>query len=140
MSTGPRRGTALLEYAGSLLVISAAFSGMFQLGYSAYSYNRLVNAVRDGARYASLQPYGSSNTDPGFARAVRELVVYGDPKPGTSAKPVVPGLTEQNVELIAGDRTMTVTIRNFQIDGLFSKLNVDGRPTVTFPCTNGVGE
>jgi TadE-like protein len=140
MSIGARRGTALLEFAGSLLVVSAAFSGMFQLGYSAYSYNRLVNAVRDGARYASLQPYGSSSVDPEFSKAVQRLVVYGDPKPGPAAKPVVPGLTEQNVELIIGDRTMTVTIRNFQIDGMFSKMKVDGRPTVTFPCTNGAGE
>jgi hypothetical protein len=140
MSARSRRGTALLEFAGSLLVVSAAFSGMFQLGYSAYSYNRLVNAVSAGARYASLQPYGSASVDPEFSRTVQRLVVYGDPRPGPNAKPVVPGLTEQNVELVAGDRTMTVTIRNFQIDGLFSKMNVDGRPTVTFPCTNGAGK
>ena len=140
MNIRARRGTALLEFAGSLLVVSAAFSGMFQLGYSAYSYNRLVSAVRDGARYASLQPYGSASVDPEFSRTVKRLVVYSDPKPGAAAKPVVPGLTEQNVELIVGDRTMTVTIRNFQIDGLFSKLSVDGRPTVTFPCTNGAGK
>ena len=139
MRTREKRGTALLEFAGSLLVISAAFSGMFQLGYGAYSYNRLVNAVRDGARYASLQPFGSAGVDPEFSRTVQRLVVYGDPKPGPNARPVVPGLTEQNVELIVGDRTMTVTIRHFQIDGAFSKLNIEGRPTVTFPCTNGAG-
>jgi hypothetical protein len=135
-----RRGTALLEFAGSLIVISAAFSGMFQLGYSVYSYNRLVNAVRDGARYASLQPYGSDTTNPDFMKMVRSVVVYGDPKPSAGAEPVVPGLSDRNVELFIGEKTMTVTIRNFQIDGLFSKLDVNGKPTVTFPCTNGVAE
>jgi len=135
-----RQGTALIEFAGSLIVISAAFSGMFQLGFSMYSYNRLVNAVRDGARYASLQPFGSAGTNQEFSKTVQKMVVYGNPKPAEGAKPVVPRLAESNVELTIGDRTMTVTLRNFQIDGLFSKMNVDGRPTATFPCTNGAGK
>ena len=136
-SNAGQRGSALLEFAGSLLVISALFSGMFQFGYAVYSYGRLFEAVREGARYASLLSDGSSSTNADFSRMVQRMVVYGDPTPPPGRRPVVSGLAEKNVELVATDKTMTVTIRNFQLEGLFSKINLDGRPTVTFPCTNG---
>ena len=128
-------GNTLIEFAVSLLLISTTFTGAFQFGYSLYIYNRLVNAVREGARYASLQPVASINSDPDLPAAVRNVVVYGDPKPGPDVRPALSGLSEKNVQVVAGAKTVTVVIRSFQIDGLFSKLNLDGRPTVTFPCT-----
>jgi TadE-like protein len=127
----PRRGSALIEFAFSLMILSAMFTGIFQVGFTFYSYNSLVNAVAAGARYASLQPAGS--TDPEFAKSVRNMVVYGDPVPVPGAKPVVSGLTPENVTLILGKTTATVTIRDFEIDNLFSKVKLDGRPIVTFP-------
>ena len=127
-------GNTLIEFAVSLLLISTTFTGAFQFGYSLYIYNRLVNAVREGARYASLQPLASINSDPDLPVAVRKLVVYGDPKPGPDARPAISGLSEKNVQVVAGAKTVTVVIRSFQIDGPFSTLNLDGRPTVTFPC------
>jgi hypothetical protein len=33
-----------------------------------------------------------------------------------------------------------VTVRGFEIDALFSKIKLDGRPTVTFPLTSGVAQ
>ena len=36
--------------------------------------------------------------------------------------------------------TTTVTVRGFEIDALFSKIKLDGRPTVTFPLTSGVAQ
>lgn len=129
--------SALIEFAGSLLLISTTFTGVFQLGYELHSYNRLVNAVREGARYASIQPMGQPLGQPA---AVRRMVVYGNPNPAPNARPLLPGLSEKNVQLIVSEKTMTVAIRDFQLDGLFSKLVLDGKPTVTFPCTNGVGK
>jgi len=135
-----RRGAALIEFAGSLMLLSGMFVGIFQTGYTFYSYSTLVNAVRAGARYASLQPYGTANADPQFAKAVQNMVVFGEPKPAPTAAPLVPGLKPENVELILGTDTATVSLRGFEIDALFSTLKLDGRPSVTFPMTPGASK
>jgi hypothetical protein len=41
------------------------------------------------------------------------------------------------VELVLGPSTATVTVRGFQIDAIFTKVALVGRPTVTFPFTGG---
>ena len=68
---------------------------------------------------------------------MRNLVVYGDPSPAEHAKPLVQGLTTENVEIVNGPVTSTVSLRGFAVDALFAKLKLDGRPTVTFPVTPG---
>lgn len=125
-----RAGSALIEFAGSLMIITALFTGIFQFSYALSTYQALVNAVRAGARYASLQP-----PSPELPQSVRNVVVYGDPEPPTSAKPVAPGLTPANVDLIFDPTTATVSIRGFELASIFSKIKLDGRPTVTFPLT-----
>ena len=125
-----RAGSALIEFAGSLIIITALFTGIFQLSYALSTYQALVNAVRAGARYASLQSPG-----PELPQSVRNVVVYGDPTPPASAKPVTPGLTPANVDLILEPGTATVSIRGFELGSIFSKIKLDGRPTVTFPLT-----
>jgi Flp pilus assembly protein TadG len=131
----PRAGSALIEFAGSLILLSALFTGIFQVGYTFYTYQRLVNSVRAGARYASLRSDAAGAADPGFAQAVRNLVVYNDPAPAAGSKATVSGLTPANVEVIAGDQAATVSIRGYVLDSLFSRVKLDGRPTVTFPFT-----
>ena len=108
------------------------FAGIFEIGYSFYTYGELVTAVRAGARYAALQPRGPA-TDPLVAKAVRNLVVYGDPAPDDRTKPLVPGLTTDRVELINSPDASTVSLHGFELDALFMKVKLDGRPTVTFP-------
>ena len=51
-----RGGSALIEFAGSLLLLGTVFAGVFQIGYTFFAYNTLVNAVRAGARYAAFNP------------------------------------------------------------------------------------
>jgi len=131
-----RAGNALIEFAGSLMLLTVMFAGIFEIGYSLYTYGELVNAVRAGARYAALQPRGTG-ADPGVAKAVRNLVVYGDPAPADRAKPMAPGLTIDKVELVNGPDTSTVSLRGFEVDALFMKVKLDGRPTATFPITSG---
>jgi Flp pilus assembly protein TadG len=131
----PRAGSALIEFAGSLMLLSAVFAGVFQIGYTFTTYNTLVNAVRAGARYASLQPRQTGTGSPEVAKAVRNLVVYGDPSPGAGAKPVAPGLRTDQVELVMGPASSTVSLRGFVMDSVFAKVKLDGRPTVTFPVT-----
>jgi hypothetical protein len=125
-----RAGSALIEFAGSLIIITALFTGIFQFSYALSTYQALVNAVRAGARYASLQP-----PSPQLEQSVRNVVVFGDPAPPASAKPVTPGLTPANVDLILEPGTATVSIRGFELASIFSKIKLDGRPTVTFPLT-----
>jgi hypothetical protein len=129
-------GSALIEFAGSLILLAVMFAGIFEIGYSFYSYGTLVTAVRAGARYAALQANGAGVVDPTVAKAVRNLVVYGDPAPADRSKPVVPGLTTEQVELINGPDASTVSLRGFVVDALFMKVKLDGRPTVTFPITS----
>ena len=129
-------GNALIEFAGSLLLLGTLFSGVFEIGYSFHTYGQLVSAVRSGARYAALQPRGAA-ADPTVAKAVRNLVVYGDPAPAAQTKPLVPGLAAEHVELINTPDASTVSLRGFTIDAVFMKLKLDGRPTVTFPVTPG---
>jgi hypothetical protein len=50
---------------------------------------------------------------------------------------VVPGLSTDQVELIESPDGSTVSLRGFQLDALFMKVKLDGRPTVTFPFTSG---
>jgi Flp pilus assembly protein TadG len=125
-----RSGSALIEFAGSLIVLTAVFAGVFEIGYAFSSYGTLVNAVRAGARYSSLQPQSG---DPEVAKAVRNLVVYGEPAPAANAQPLVTGLTTENVEIVNGPGSNTVSLRGFEVDALFAKLKLDGRPTATFP-------
>jgi hypothetical protein len=128
------RGNALIEFAVSLALLAVMFAGIFEIGYSFYTYAALQNAIRAGARYAALQP----NRDPAaLAKAVRNMVVYGDPAPDARARPLVPGLSTQDVELISDPDRSTVALRGFELDALFMKFKLDGRPTVTFPLARG---
>jgi Flp pilus assembly protein TadG len=128
-------GSALIELAGSLILLATLLTGIFQSGYTFYTYENLVQAVRAGARYASLGARGSRN-DSELAAAVRNLVVYGDPHAG-AGKPVAPGLTTQQVQVILEPDSATVSVRGFVIDAVFAKVRLDGRPTVTFPVIAG---
>jgi Flp pilus assembly protein TadG len=127
-------GSLLVEFAGSLIVLSTLFAGMFQVGYAFYSYEELVNAVRAGARYASLA--GGPEAEP----AVRNLVVFGETAPAQGARPIVAGLKPEQVEVVWEPGMSTVTIRGFEIDSLFAKFKLDGRPTVTFPRTKAAAQ
>ena len=127
-----RAGSSLIEFAGSLVIISALFTGIFQFGYALSTYQTLVNSVRAGARYASLQPPSSGAV---LEQAVRNVVVYGDPAPLPNAQPVTPGLTPSHVELVMEPGSATVALRGFELASMFSKIKLDGRPTVTFPRT-----
>jgi len=132
-------GNALIEFAMSLLLLAMMFAGIFEIGYSFYAYGVLANAVRAGARYAALQPRGNA-ADPEAAKAVRNLVVYGDPAPDGRSQPIVAGLSTDHVELINDPASSTVSLRGFELDALFMKFKMDGRPTVTFPVTSARGE
>lgn len=140
MRRDAQRGNALMEFAGSLALLAVMFAGIFEIGYSFYTYGTLVSAVRSGARYAAMQPRGAGADPAVVAKAVRNVVVYGDPAPAERAQPVVAGLTTDHVELIDAPDGSTVSLRGFAIDALFMKVKLDGRPTVTFPAVAGAAK
>jgi len=145
------RGHAMLELAISAGVMVSCLVGTFQFGYTFYTYNQLVMAVGNGARYAAQRTYrtGSEDVERGNA-AIRNMVVYGDAQPSPDAAPVVPKLTPAEVEVrwdLAGDGTplnVNVAIKGYTTDAIFRSFTFDGRTSVQFPYVGkyarGVGE
>lgn len=138
---GRERGHAMLELAISAGVMVSCLVGTFQFGYTFYTYNQLVTAVGNGARYAAQRTYRSGaaqGLDRGNA-AIRNMVVYGDAQPAAEATPIAPKLTPADVEVhwdLAGDGTplnVNVAIKGYTMDAIFRSFTFDGRPSVQFP-------
>jgi len=130
-------GNAMLEFAIGSGILVMAFVGTFQFGYTFVLYNNLENAVSRGARYASLLPYDSTSTTPsvGFSSAVKNMVLYGTPTPGTS--PVLPGLVATNVNLTVTftngvPSAMRVSISGYSINSVFANSTLTNKPQVTY--------
>ncbi len=135
---GRRSGSAILEFAIGSGVLLAAFTGTFRFGYSFLQYNRLTNAVAQGARYAGIVPYDSATATPSatFVSAVRNMVLYGDPGGGTTT--VVPGLAAANVNLTVTftdgvPTAMTVSVSGYTIDAVFGSETLTNKPKFTYP-------
>jgi Flp pilus assembly protein TadG len=142
-----RSGTAVLELTLSMMVLGPMFLGAATFGYSFYLYEKLVNAVRTGARYASTLTYDSATSTPtsAFSTAVKKMTVYGDPAANTaSATAVVAGLTTSNVNLTvtfaSGVPTgMTVSISGYQIPSYPGRVTLSNKPYAWFPFTGLFG-
>lgn len=133
-------GSVFIEFALSALVLFGIFAGAFEFGYAFYAYNTLVNAVREGARYASLKPYDSNSSTPStaFNTAVQNMVVYANPSPANGTNPILRGLSTSNVNLTVvtdgvAPQQMTVSISNFSLDAVFGTITLNNKPSVTFP-------
>ena len=127
------RGNAMLEFALSWSVMSLLFTGVFQYGYSFYSYNQLMSSVSGAAEIASKMQYDTGNPA-AYTTAIQNLVLYGDETPKTS--PLVPGLTASNVSVTVNmsnsfPTDVTVKIVNYQINSLFNTWTVNGKPRAT---------
>jgi Flp pilus assembly protein TadG len=131
----------MVEFTVSLTVLIPLFLGASAFGYTFYQYAKLENAVRAGARYASMRTYDSSTSTPSaaFQTAVQKMTVYGDPAANTStATPVVSGLTTNNVKLtvtfVSGaPSAVTVSIINFKLQSYPGTVHLNGKPYVWFP-------
>ena len=93
------RGSVFIEFALTFLLLVVIVSGTFEFGYAFFAYNTLINAVREGSRYASLRPYDSATSTPttAFDAAVKNFVVYGNPAGGST--PILRGLSTSHVQL-----------------------------------------
>ena len=125
------RGTQLVELALVLPVLMAFFVATAEFGRYFYSYSTLSKATRAGARYLATTPVKTTGGPDGGANAaedmkVKNLVVYGDPNAAAGSRPIVPGLTVNNVELKrVGPKpkvpdTVTVRIVNYKYTPLLN--------------------
>ena len=136
-----QRGHAMLELAVCAGVMVACLAATFQFGYTFYVYNQLVTAVGDGGRYAAVRAYRAATAQDieKGNRAIRNMVVYGDPQPAADAAPAVVHLTPEQVDVrwvrdSAGAPTaVDVSIRSFTVNAVFKTFTFAGRPAVEFP-------
>ncbi len=140
-----QRGHAMLELAVSAGVMISCLAGTFQFGYTFYVYNQLVTAIGNGGRYAAMRTYhGGSEADvERDRRAIRNMVVYGDPEPGIEAAPVLAKLTPEQVDVkwVMDDHgapsAVNVAIHEYSVDAVFKTFTFSGRPGVEFPYIGG---
>lgn len=127
-----QRGVAAVEFAlilPFLLILSFLTT---EFGRALYQYNSMAKAVRDGARYLSVQTPGTHLTESA------NLIVYGNTQ-GTG-NPLIAGLTTAHVQTpvwsTAGTdpviNTVTVRISGFQFDAMFSGFFGINFPPITF--------
>jgi len=142
-----RSGTAVIELTLSMMVLAPMFLGAATFGYTFYIYEKLMNAVRAGARYASTLTYDSASSTPSsdFSTAVKKMTVYGDPSANpATATPVVTGLATSNVNLAvtfaSGVPTgMTVSISGYQVPSYLGRVTLNNKPYAWFPFTGLFG-
>lgn len=105
------RGGTLIEFTVVATVFFMVLVGIVAAGNLYYTHNALVEATRRGARFAVLNPTGSTT-------AVRNVVMYGTPAPAAGATPLVYNLQPGNITvnyqgLNVASGTVTVSITGY---------------------------
>jgi len=128
------RGNALLEFALGFSLLWMLFSGVYQIGYAYYIYDRLTVATADAALLGSRLSYDTGNPS-AYTTALQNMVVYGSETAG--AYPVVPNLTTSNVNVDPHldangiPRYVTVNISGYTINALFKSFILPNKPGAT---------
>lgn len=155
--TVARRGSVLVEFTLVTPLLVALLLGTMFYGYNYYTYNRLEEAVRAGARFASTQPYnvlgGLDPTPPcaggtcngivinpassAFARAVRDVTVYGTRTPTEGQAQLIEGLGPANVQVLMDVKNnvpvaVGVAITNYQMNTPMGAITLS-KPVTMFP-------
>jgi Flp pilus assembly protein TadG len=131
----PQKGVALVEFALILPFLLLLSITAVELGRAIWEYNTLTKAVRDAARYLSIQTPGTKITQ------ARNLMVYGNM--GGTGNPLAIGLSLSNVPdpgccswQTAGAapviNTVTVRISGYTFRPMFASVFGVGFPTVTY--------
>src|SRR5437867_12275689 len=85
-----QQGHTLVEFAFVTVIFLVVLFGITEFSRALWTWNALVHATREGARYAVVEPSSTVTT-------IQKYVVYHDPSGSTT--PVVPGLSESQVEV-----------------------------------------
>lgn len=124
----------MLEFALGFSLLWMLFSGIYQIGYAYYIYDRLTVATANAVQLGFRMAYetGSPST---FATALQNMVLYGSETAGTY--PIVPNLTVSNVAVDAHldangmPRYVTVNIAGYTINALFTSFTLPNKPGAT---------
>jgi len=128
------RGNALLEFALGFSMFWMLLSGVYQIGYAYYIYDRLVVATANAAELGSRITYDMSNAS-AYSTTLKNMVLYGSEIAGTY--PVAPGLTTANAAVNAHPdgngvpRYVTVNITGYTINDLFTSFSLPNKPGAT---------
>jgi Flp pilus assembly protein TadG len=128
------RGNAMLEFALGFSILWMLFSGVYEIGYAYYIYDRLAVATANAVELGSRLGYDTGNPS-AFSTSLQNMVLYGSETAGTY--PVVPGLTTANVNVSANldangfPRYVTVNITGYTINALFKSFSLPNKPGAT---------
>lgn len=123
--------SASVEFALMVPMLVILLFGGSEAGHFVWTQHKLVEAVRDGARYASRLPVngsdgvcsGATETITTAAQDRVKLITRTGQLANTGARPVVPGWTDAQV-------TVTVVCQAFVSTGIYNDLGEAG-PVVT---------
>ena len=132
---------ALIELAFSAAVMMSCLAGTFQFGYTLCTYNELVSAVGNAGRYAATRTYRAATAEDleKGRKAIRNLVVYGEPNPAPDAAPAVRNLRPEQVSVkwamnsSGAPEAVDIAISGYTVEAVFGSMKLDGRPAVEFP-------
>ncbi len=149
-----RRGNVLIEFTLLLPILVSLFLGVVFFGYDYYLYNRLEEAVRMGARFASRQHYDLAvepnptctsctqvlSSTSAFATQVANFTVYGDRNPPSGSTPIIENMTPANVvvsvDFVDGELRrpawVRVAITNYNVATPFGTVTLN-KPVTVFP-------
>jgi len=142
---GARRGSAIVEWAISSLVVVPLLLAALQAGHTFYIYNLLSSQVRDGVRYASRRTFRCADTASiaKFKTDVSNVARFGNPQgtgpllePGLSADQIKVEIKAKN-GADAGPRNapahVIVSTANYSVEALYKELSFSGKPFLQFP-------
>ncbi|MEZ5355995.1 MAG: hypothetical protein R2762_25455 [Bryobacteraceae bacterium] len=123
---GLRRGSAMLEVALVLAVLSPLVAGGLRFAYSFYLIHSLQDAVASAAEYGSGLEYAGAAE---FETAIRAKVA------GAEVPRLDPAQVRVEVQPDAGGRPawITVSIRGYSLPTPFSSTVLEGKPRARFP-------
>jgi Flp pilus assembly protein TadG len=136
-----QKGHAMIELAFAAMVMASCLGGTMEFGYTFLVYDQLVSAVGNGGRYAAMRTYRAAtaqDVEKG-KDAIRNIVAYGNSRPGDGSAPVVAGLRPENVEVAwvmdekGSPSAVDVSIKNYEVHAMFGAFTFTGRPAVEFP-------
>ncbi len=125
-----RRGSALLEASLALGVFLYLAIGVLDIGQVLVMHQGLVERVRVGARYGSVNPYDTAK--------IKNVVLYNTDTPGVNAKPLLnldpSWINVQLYDSTSSAARIEVSIRNHRFQ-FFSPLIAGRRLARPIVCT-----
>ncbi|WP_028629770.1 TadE/TadG family type IV pilus assembly protein [Metapseudomonas resinovorans] len=98
-----QRGVAMVEFAITLPLLLLLLFAIGEFGRMLFQYNSLLQANRDAVRYVSGKAWNSTlgkvEVSTALETQTKNLAVYGVPATSAGSKPVVVGLTTNNVQV-----------------------------------------